>query len=40
MGYAIMGRANTVIKYRALIYQVKPVQVSKYGRIIKYIRRG
>ena len=39
MGYAIMGRANTVIKHKALIYQVKPLRISKYGRIMLY-RRG
>jgi len=35
--YVIEGRANIVIKRKALIYQApKPYQISKYGRIVLY----
>jgi len=39
MGWAIEGRANTVIKHKALIYRIKPTpRISTYGRIIFYKR--
>ena len=38
MTYVIEGRVNIVTKRKALIYQVRPYKISKYGRIMKYRR--
>ncbi len=35
--FVIEGRANTVIKHKALIYQAKrPPRISSYGRVMLY----
>ena len=35
--YVIEGRADTVIKHKALIYKVKPpYKISDYGRVMLY----
>lgn len=37
MTYVIEGKADTVIKHKALIYKApKPYQISKYGRLMLY----
>ena len=39
--YVIEGRANTVTKHKALIYQVKrPLPISQYGRVMLYKGRS
>ena len=41
MTYVIEGKANTVIRHKALIYRApRPHPISSYGYLMKYRRTG